>query len=418
MNKKSNTLGFNTRIITSTTTKQDTHGSINTPIYKTAAFEFDNSEAIAAAFQNKVNQPTHTYTRISNPTVEALENKILKASGADDVMLVASGMAAISNTFMALAWTGSNIVTSPHLFGNTFSFFQFTLAAFGVEVRFVDTNNLKEIEQAIDENTCAFFCEIITNPHMEIADLKSIKTILNRKHIPLIVDTTLIPWCGFNARKFGVDIEIVSTTKYVSGGATSIGGAIVEYHAFDWKHNQRLASVSNNTKMSNFMYKIKREIARNLGACMDADTAYLQGLGMDSLALRYKQMSNSAYELAQFLESINKVKKVSYTKRPSSPYKKLSDEMFIGNPGAMLTFNMASESACYKLMDNLEIFRRATNLFDSKSLIIHPSSTIYGTFTDELKQTMGIEADLLRVSVGLEDIEDLKSDLQQAIEKS
>lgn len=417
MTKKSNTLGFNTRIITSSATKQDTHGSINTPIYKTAAFEFDNSEAIAAAFQNKVDQPTHTYTRISNPTVEALENKILEASGADDVMLLASGMAAISNTFMALAWAGSNIVTSPHLFGNTFSFFQFTMAAFDVEVRFVDTNNLADIEQAIDENTCAFFCEIITNPHMEIADLKSIKTILSKKHIPLIVDTTLIPWCGFDARKSSVDIEIVSTTKYISAGATSIGGAIVEYHAFDWKHNKRLASVSNNTKMSNFMYKIKREIARNLGACMDADTAYLQGLGMDSLELRYRQMSHSAFQLASFLESLPQVKKVSYTKLPSSPYKKLSDEMFMGNPGAMLTFNMGSEAACYKLMDNLKIFRRATNLFDSKSLIIHPASTIYGTFSNELKQTMGIEPDLLRVSVGLEDLDDLKRDLLQAIEK-
>lgn len=404
---------FATRIIGAKFKKEDTHGAISMPIYRNAAFEYPSSEAIANAFQNKTD--SHTYTRISNPTVENLELRIKAASGAENVMLVSSGMASISNTFMALAYAGSNIVTSPHLFGNTFSLFQFTLAEFGVEVRFVNTDNLSEIESAIDDNTCAFFCELITNPHMEIADLPKIAAITKAKGVPLIVDTTIVPWCGFSAKKQGVDIEVVSTTKYVSGGATSVGGAILDYGTFDWSKNKKLSKVIPTASMSAFMFKIKREIARNMGACMDSETASLQALGMESLQLRFNHMSQTAYELAQFLSDIDKVKKVGYTKLDSSPYKKISDQLFPSNPGAMLTFNLATKEDCYRFMDRLKVIRRATNLFDNKTLIIHPESTIYGTFTAEMKQVMGIEDNLLRLSVGLEDIEDLKKDILQAL---
>ena len=404
---------FATRIIGAKFKREDAHGAISMPIYRNAAFEYPSSEAIANAFQNKTD--SHTYTRISNPTVENLELRIKAASGAENVMLVSSGMASISNTFMALAYAGSNIVTSPHLFGNTFSLFQFTLAEFGVEVRFVNTDNLSEIESAIDDNTCAFFCELITNPHMEIADLPKIAAITKAKGVPLIVDTTIVPWCGFSAKKEGVDIEVVSTTKYVSGGATSVGGAILDYGTFDWSKNKKLSKVTPTASMSAFMFKIKREIARNMGACMDSETASLQALGMESLQLRFNHMSQTAYELAQFLSDNDKVKKVGYTKLDSSPYKKISDQLFPSNPGAMLTFNLTTKDDCYRFMDRLKVIRRATNLFDNKTLIIHPESTIYGTFTSEMKQVMGIEDNLLRLSVGLEDIEDLKKDILQAL---
>ena len=410
-----NNLGFSTRIISSPFKREDAHGAISMPIYRNAAFEFETSQEIADTFQNKLEG--HTYTRISNPTVENLERKIMAASGANQVMAVASGMAAISNTFLAIAYQGSNIVTSPHLFGNTFSLFQFTLAEFGVEVRFVNTNSVDEISAAIDENTCAFFCELITNPHMEIANLSEISKILKPRNIPMIVDTTIISWCGFDAKKAGVDIEVVSTTKYVSGGATSIGGAILDYDTFDWarSNNRKLKSVEPASGMSAFMHKIKREIARNIGACMDSETASLQSLGMESLELRYRKMSESAFALAEFLEHNKKVVTVGYTKLKSSHYKKISDQLIDGNPGAMLTFSLSSRSDCFEFMDRLKIIRRATNLFDNKTLIIHPESTIYGTFTADAKKVMGIEDNLLRLSVGLEDVEDLKNDILQAL---
>jgi O-acetylhomoserine (thiol)-lyase len=330
-------------------------------------------------------------------------------------MAVASGMAAISNPFLTIAYAGCNIVTSPHLFGNTFSLFRFTLAAFGVEIRFVNTDNLEEIASAIDDNTCAFFCELITNPHMEVADLPEISKILKARNVPMIVDTTIVPWCGFDAKKAGADLEIVSTTKYISGGATCIGGAILDYGTFDWKHNKRLKEVCKTEEMSQFTFKMRREIARNIGSAMDPETAYMQALGMETLQLRFEHMSSSAYQLAQFLEGREKVKKVGYTKLDSSPYKKISDKLFTGNPGAMLTFNLESKEACYHFMDRLQIIRRATNLFDNKTLIIHPESTIYGTFSSEMKEVMGIESNLMRISAGLEDVNDLKEDILQAL---
>lgn len=406
---------FATRIISEKYTKKDIHGAISLPIYRNAAFEFPDSESIAAAFQYKEEIASHTYTRITNPSVENLERKIKTASGADNVMMVASGMAAISNTFFTLAYAGSNIVTSPHLFGNTFSFFKFTLAAFGVEVRFVNTDNLEEIAAAIDENTCAFFCELITNPHLEVADLPEISKILRLRNIPMIVDTTIVPWCGFDARKAGVDIEVVSTTKYVSGGATSIGGAILDYGTFNWAHSKRLVNVTRTETMSQFSFKLKREIARNIGAAMDPDTAYQQALGMETLQLRFEKMSETAYQLALFLSEQDKIVKVGYTKLESSQYKQISDKLFSGNPGAMLTFSLGSREACFKFMNRLQIIRRATNLFDNKTLIIHPESTIYGSFSPDMKEIMGIEDNLMRLSVGLEDIDDLQSDILQAL---
>lgn len=406
---------FSTKVIASKFNRKDAHGAIGMPIYRNAAFEFDSSEEIAATFQNQL--VGHTYSRISNPTVENLENKIKVASGANHVMSVSSGMAAISNTFITIAYAGSNIVTSPHLFGNTFSLFKFTLAEFGVEVRFVNTDNLKEVEEAIDENTCAFFCELITNPHLEIADLHEISKITKAKHVPMIVDSTIVPWCGFDARKAGVDIEIVSTTKYISGGATSIGGAILDYGTFDWSSHKKLSKVASSaTDMSPFMFKLRREIARNIGACMDSETASLQSLGMESLEVRFERMSQTAHDLAVFLSDHKKVTKVGYPNLKNAPYYKVAQKLFSTNPGAMLTFNLSSKEECYKFMDKLNVIRRATNLFDNKTLIIHPESTIYGTFNDEMKQVMGIDKTLLRLSVGLENIEDLKADIVQALE--
>lgn len=407
--------GFSTRIINTKFGKKDVHGAISMPVYRNAAFEFADSEAIAAAFQYKEELASHTYSRLSNPSVDNFERKMKAASGADDVMALASGMAAISHVFLTLGYAGCNIVTSPHLFGNTFSILKFTLAEFGVETRFVDTDNIEEIAAAIDENTCAFFCELITNPHLEIADLTAISKLLKQRNVPMVVDTTIIPWCGFNPRLAGVNIEVVSTTKYISGGATSVGGAILDYGGFDWSHNKKLAKVAKRDDMSQFTFKLKREIARNIGACMDPDSAYLQSLGMESLQVRYERMSDSAYELAQFLSAQKGIVKVGYSKLESSKYKHISDQLICGNPGAMLTFSLPSKADCYTFMDRLQVIRRSTNLFDNKTLIIHPESTIYGTFTQAMKDVMGIEDNLLRLSVGLENSEDLKADIMQAL---
>ncbi|MDR2814429.1 MAG: PLP-dependent transferase [Prevotellaceae bacterium] len=407
--------GFSTRIISRKFAKPDAHGAITLPIYKNAAFEFPDSESIAAAFQYRYE--LHTYTRISNPTVAGFEDKVKVASGAENVVALASGMAAIANTFMTIAYAGCNVVASPHLFGNTFAFFKSTLAEFGVETRFVNTDKLDEVAAAVDQNTCAFFCEILTNPHLEVANLPEIAKIMREKHVPVVIDATVIPWCGFDARACGIDLEVVSTTKYISGGATTMGGVIVDYGTFDWRHSRKLAKAPQPKGMSQFMFKLKSEIARNMGACITPDTAYMQALGMESLQLRYEKMSDTAYRLAQHLTRQKKIVTVGYPKLETSAYKKLSDQLFTGNPGAMLTVALESKEACYKLMDNLQIIRRATNLFDNKSLAIHPESTIYGTFSQEMKRVIGVQPELIRFSAGLESFEDLANDIDSALSK-
>ena len=395
--------------------KPDPHGALSLPVYRNAAFEFPDSESIAAAFRGETGE--HTYSRISNPGVACFEQKVREASGAESVVALSSGMAAITNTFFAIASAGSNIVSSPHLFGNTFSFFRGILAAFGVEVRFVDTGDVAQIAGAIDENTCAFFVELITNPHMEVADLPAISGILRPRGVPVIVDTTLVPWCGFDARKAGVDVEIVSTTKYVSGGATSTGGVIVDYGTADWSKNPRLAAMPELPKgISRFTRKLRSEVVRNLGAVMTPDTAAMQILGMETLEVRYRQMSAKAAALARRFEGHPKVVRVGYTGLPGSPYKAISDELFMGDPGAMFTISLASKADCFRFMDALKVFHRATNLFDNRSLVIHPESTIYATFTPEMKRTAGIEDTLIRFSAGLENAPDLEKDIADALD--
>ena len=405
---------FSTKIIHAGFEKNDVYGSIHQPVYRNVSFEFPDSESIAAAFQHRAD--FHTYSRISNPTVTNFERKIKTAIGAENVIALSSGMAAITNTFLAIAYAGCNIVASPRLFGNTFSFLKFTLASFGVEVRFVDTNNLQQIADAVDDDTCAFFAEIITNPHLEVANLPEISKILREKNIPMIIDTTIVAWYNFDAKKLGIDIEVVSTTKYISGGATSVGGVIVDYGVHDWKTNRKLGVLPKPKGMSRFTFKLRSEIVRNMGACMSPDTAFLQSSGLELLQLRYEKMSRTAYTLALYLSGHPKIAGVNYPKLAVSPYKAIADILFSGNPGAMFTISLQSKQDCYKFMDALKIIRRATNLFDNNTLVIHPESTIYGAFSPEMKKIVGIEDTLIRFSAGLEDVDDLKQDINNALD--
>ncbi|MDR2087078.1 MAG: aminotransferase class V-fold PLP-dependent enzyme [Dysgonamonadaceae bacterium] len=392
---------------------KDAHGSISMPIYSGAAFEFDTAEEMEDAFLGKSGK--HTYSRISNPTVEFFENRIKEASGAAHVLAVSSGMAAISTVFMTIAYAGSNIVTSPHLFGNTFSLFIFTLQAFGVEARFCNLLDKEEVERNIDDKTCAVFTEIITNPHMEAIDLKMLSQIAHKKGVPLVADSTIVPWPHFNASKLGVDLEVVSSTKYLSGGATSIGGLILDHQTFDWSRSPRLGKLTQMAGKRAFQVKLRAEISRNMGAYMSPHTAYLQNLGLETLELRYAKTSASCLELAKFLQTIPAVKNVNYNGLKDNPFYAVSHAQYGDCPGAMLTFALEDRATCFAFINRLKVIRRATNLFDNKTLIIHPLSTIYVTLSPEYKKMVEVPDNMLRLSVGLENPEDLKADILQAL---
>jgi O-acetylhomoserine (thiol)-lyase len=402
-----------TKILETTFAKNDLNNPLSMPVYNTAAYEFATAEDMEAAFIGK--SAFHTYTRISNPTVEFFEKRVQQASGAMAVTAVSSGMAAISNVFMTLAFSGANIVTTSHLFGNTFSILQFTLANFGVEVRFCDLLNLDDVEKNIDENTALVFTEVITNPHLEVVDLKALSELTQKKQVPLVVDTTVVPWCAFKSRDFGANIEVVSSTKYISGGATSIGGLILDHGNFDWSHSKRLNVEAKKSGPMAFHTKLRGEIFRNFGACMSPQTAYQQTLGLETMELRFDKAANTGLELAQWLETLPEVKKVSHNSLESNPFYAISAVQFGKIGTAMFTFELADKAACYAFMNKLKVIRRATNLFDNKSLIIHPLSTIYGIFSPEMKEKVGISDTLLRFSTGLEDVDDLKADILQAL---
>jgi O-acetylhomoserine (thiol)-lyase len=402
-----------TKVLAKSFPQKDVHGSISMPVYITAAFEFETAEEMEDAFLGKSGK--HTYTRISNPTVEAFEMRVQAASGAKHVMAVASGMAAISSVFMAIASAGSNIVTSPHLFGNTFSLFLFTLKEFGVDVRFCNLLDIKDVEKQIDENTCAIFTEIITNPHMEVADLAALAEVAHRKGIPLIADSTIVPWTSFKASNFGVNIEIISGTKYISGGATSIGGLILDYQTFDWTQSKKLKNLAEKTGERAFQVKFRTEIGRNMGTIMDPQTAFLQNLGLETVDLRFKTAGRNCLEIARFLQELPRAKNLNYNGLLSNPFYEISKRQFGDYPGAMLTFCLEDKAACFAFVNRVKIIRRATNLFDNKSLIIHPESTIYGTLSSEYKKIVEVPNNMLRLSVGLENVEDLKADILQAL---
>jgi len=404
---------FDTRSIHTTYPKQDAYNSLQMPVYETNAFEFETAEAMADAFVGK--SAEHTYSRITNPTVSYLEKRVLEMTDAFSVTALNSGMAAISNVFMTIAYTGANIVTSPNLFGNTYSIFASTLKAFGVEVRFCDLTNLDEVAGALDENTCAVYLEIITNPQMEVANLKHLSALAHSKQIPLIADTTIIPFCAFKAKDFGVNIEIVSSTKYISGGATSLGGLILDYASFDWSKSKRLSDFSSQFGAAAFTAKLRKEIHRNLGAYMTPHTAQAQLLGLETLSLRFKKASENCLSLAKELKKLPQIKEVNYTGLEDNRYYTLSKTQFGELPGAMLTFNLISKEACFTFLNKLKLIRRATNLFDNKSLIIHPASTIYGNFSEEIRQQMRVVDNMVRLSVGIEDVDNLFADIKQAL---
>ena len=404
-----------TEILAKPFPRKDIHGAISMPVYITAAFEFETAEEMEDAFLGKNGK--HTYSRISNPTVEAFEARVQTVSGAKHVMAVASGMAAISGVFMTVAYAGSNIVTSPHLFGNTFSLFLSTLKEFGVEVRFCNLLDVEEVAKQIDGNTCAVFTEIITNPHMEIANLEALAEVSHKKGVPLIADSTIVPWTSFKAPDFGVDIEIISSTKYISGGATSIGGLILDYQTFDWMQSKRLKDLARKTGKRAFQVKFRAETGRNMGAAMAPQTAFLQNLGLETVDLRFRKAAKTCLELALFLEKLPEIKQVNYNGLPSDPFYDISTKQFGDCPGAMLTFRLENKAACFAFINRLKIIRRATNLFDNKSLIIHPESTIYGTLSPEYKKIVEVPDNMLRLSVGLESVDDLKADILQAINR-
>lgn len=378
--------------------KKDAYGALSMPVYHCCSFEFDSAKAMSDVFCGRVLDPE--YSRVMNPTVTFFEERVKSLTDAANVFAFNCGMAAITNAIMAVAKAGSNIVTSSHLFGNTVSLFRNTLGNLGVEVREVNLLDEDAVRNAVDDNTCALFFEIITNPQMEVADVKMLADVAHAKNVPVIADTTLIPFTEFDGRSLGMDVQVVSSTKYVSGGATSLGGLVIDYGTFPV-----------------FNRRIRYELLFNLGAYMTPHAAYMQTVGLETMDARYRVQSATALELATRLTKVPQIKRVNYTGLPDNPFYEIAKRQYGNTSGAMLTIDLADKVSALRFIDRLNVIHRASNLFDNRSLAIHTASTIFGTFSGSQRKAMDVLDTTIRLSVGLEHVDDLYNDILQAVQE-
>ncbi|MCD8544996.1 MAG: PLP-dependent transferase [Sulfurospirillum cavolei] len=311
--------------------------------------------------------------------------------------------------------SGDNIITTNYLFGNTLSFFETLLSDFGVEVRYVDVNDLIAVQAAIDDKTRLLFCESISNPQLIVPDFLALKSVLKERNVPFIVDTTMTPWNIFDAKKHGVDIEIVSATKYLSGGGHVLGGLIVDNGTFEWKNHATLVPYYKKFGPNAFMARLRKETFRNLGASLTAQSAYLLSLGLETLDLRVQRSCHNALVVAKHLYAKNEVIRVDYPLLESSASFAASSKQFSGG-GAIVTFSLASKEKAYAFLNALKLIRRGTNIQDNKSLAIAPYHTIYAEYSDEQKKRFCLNEGMIRLSVGIEDVEDLLLDIDQAFD--
>ncbi|MBF1424514.1 MAG: PLP-dependent transferase [Prevotella histicola] len=377
--------------------RRDAYDALSMPVYNAVAYEFDNAQLMADAFCGRIDAPD--YSRVENPTVTNLELRVKALTGAERVIAFNSGMAAISNTMFAIVEQGKNVITSRHLFGNSYSLLTSTLKRLGVEAKLCDLTDIASVEKQIDNNTCCLFLEVMTNPQLEVADVKALSGIAHKHGIPVVADTTIIPFTQFSGKELGIDVEVVSSTKYISGGATSLGGLIIDYGTFP--------AIGD---------RLMNEMLFNLGAYMTPQVAYMQTLGLETLDARYRVQAGNALELAKRLRTLKPICKVNYVGLDDNPYHQLSVQQYGETAGAMVTIDLEDQAACFRLLDNLKLIHRATNLFDNRTLAIHPASTIFGLFTPEERAAMDVFDTTIRLSIGLESVDDLFDDIKQALE--
>ena len=305
---------YETKILTTKYQKSDAYGALSMPVYYTAAFEFESAKAMGDAFCGRSMAPS--YARIANPTTTYLEERVRQLTGAASVTALNTGMTAIHYALTAVSATGLNIVASKHLFGNSVSLIRDTLGTFGVEPRFVDFTKPEEVEAQIDDKTCALFFEIITNPQLFVADIRRLADIAHKAGVPLIADTTIVPFSTFRAVDFGVDIEVISSTKYISGGGTGLGGLLIDYGRFDWSQSPSPALQARTKRVGKkqaFTARVKTELVTNLGGLMTPQVAYMETLGLDTLDIRFRRQAETTLWLAQQCQKLPEIKRVNYS---------------------------------------------------------------------------------------------------------
>lgn len=397
-------------------------GTRAVPIYQTSSYVFNNSDHAANLFG--LAEAGFIYTRLNNPTNDILEQRLAVLEGGIGAVVTASGTAAIATSLLVLLKAGDHIVASNSLYGGTYNLLKVTLPRLGITTTFVDPSRPENFSEAVQENTRVFFVESLGNPKLDVLDLQAISNEAKNNKVPFIVDNTVATPYLLNPIEHGANIVIHSLTKYITGNGTSLGGVIIDAGNFDWtngkfpeftepsagyhglKYHEALGAAS-------FISKVRIEGLRDFGAALSPFNAFQTIQGLETLAIRIKKHSENALALAQWLQKQSEVAWVNYPGLETSEYKELADKYLPKGKSGIVTFGLKGGfEAAKSVADNTKLFSLLANIGDTKSLIIHPASTTHQQLSDAEQETTGVTKDLIRLSVGLEDIEDLKADLK------
>ncbi|MGF1846362.1 O-acetylhomoserine aminocarboxypropyltransferase/cysteine synthase family protein [Vibrio lentus] len=419
---KDETLSIHFGYETDPTTK-----SVATPIYQTVAYEFDDAQHGADLFNLAV--PGNIYTRIMNPTNDVLEKRMAALEGGIAGLVVSAGSAAINYAIQTLAQIGDNIVSTPQLYGGTYTLFAHMLPNQGIEVRFAKDDKPESLAALIDEKTKAVYCESIGNPAGNIIDLERVAELAHAQGVPVIVDNTVATPVLCKPIDFGADIVVHSLTKYVGGHGTTLGGVIVDSGKFPWAEHKDRFPVFNQPEPSYhgvvyteafgdaaFIGRARTVPLRNTGAALSPMNAFMLMQGLETLSLRMERHTENALKVAEYLQQHEKVSWMSYAGLPTSEFYPLAEKYMQGKPSAILSFGLKDGyEAGVRFYDALQIFKRLVNIGDAKSLACHPASTTHRQLSEAEQKQAGVSPEMIRLSVGIEHIDDILADLEQAL---
>ncbi len=404
-----------------------TEGTRAVPIYQTSSYVFNDTDHAADLFALK--EFGYIYTRLNNPTNDILEKRLASVEGGIGAVVFASGMSAITSTLLTLLKSGDHIVASSSLYGGTYNLLNVALLRFGIETTFVDADELENFSGAIRQNTRAIFIESIGNPKLDVLDIAGIATIARKNQIPLIVDNTVATPALLNPIDHGANIVIHSLTKFIGGQGNSLGGAVIDAGTFDWSNGKFPEFTEPSPGYHGLVYhealgdiafivKLRIEGLRSFGGALSPYNAFQIIQGLESLHVRIKQHSKNALDLATWLEELDEVAWVNYPGLTSNKYNPLAQKYLPNGQSGIVTFGLkGGYNKAKKLADSTKVFSLLANIGDTKSLIIHPASTTHQQLSKEEQLSTGVSDDLIRLSIGLEDIEDLKNDILQALSK-
>ena len=404
-------------------------GSRATPIYQTSSFVFPDSETAAGIFNNE--RAGHTYSRITNPTNAVLEERISSLEGGIGAISTASGQAALFLAITTILGKASHIVASKSLYGGSHNLLEYTLPRFGITSSFVDFRKPKNIKSAIQKNTGLIFGETLGNPGLDVMNIEMVSNIAHQNKLPLLVDSTFTTPYLMKPFDYGADLIFHSATKFLSGHGVVIGGLLVDSGNFEWSSNKKFKTLNepyngfHNMKFveefgpAAFINRARKEGARDFGACMSPHTAFLILQGLETLSLRMEKHISNTREIVSFLNEHKEVKSVSYPELENHPDNKLAQEILPRGCGAVFTFEIEGglESG-KKFIESLNIFSHLANVGDAKSLVIHPASTTHHRMDTLALKNAGISESTVRLSIGIEDINDLKEDLDEALKQA